>query len=957
MRRILTTILLSVTALTWALAQDAVELTTSEARQLYKTTSKSYISVHDPSVVWHPTEKRFYIVGSHHAMAYTSDMQNWSEAQFSWATVDGAAATNAQAFVTPQVTKIKKNGVETDFPAFNAWDWGHSVPTVTNNDGSVSTWSIDGNMWAPDLIWNPTMKKWCLYLSINGFLWNSSIILLTADDITGPYVYQGPVVITGFRNRTDANISYKKTDLEFVIGTQSQLPDRYNMGDSWGSRWPHAIDPAVFFDEEGNLWLVYGSWSGGIWMLQLDETTGLRDYDVTYPGTDNNKNTVTSDPYFGTKVAGGLYVSGEGPYIEHIGNYYFLFVSYGGFAPDGGYEMRIFRSAKPNGPYKDSYNRSAIFDTAVKNYGAGTDNRGEKIMGAYNLLGYQTLGETAQGHNSIIAAEDGKTYLIYHTKFNDGHPEWGHHQVRCHQVFLNRDGWLVASPFEYNGDDVTDELIARQELVSRDDIPGTYGLIMHKYKMDYANMEEVTPVSVTLNADGTVSGAYTGTWTMLEGTSYFNIKLGAYTYKGVVIEQTMDTKSTHALCFTAANSLGVNVWGYKLMPKYELACQLNDMTVPVSNGQRIVRNADLYGMVSLLPNTTLNWSSSEPQVFSSYGVYNPAGLEADLPAVLSARMETGNYYWQKDYSVTLGAESFPVADWKTGLVGHYGFDSTPLQNTFNATQTASLMRRGTTAVPTLSTHPMRNGNTVHTAFGANGSESYVEMDNPLFGKDLSAGATLSFWVCRNDDNLWDALFAFTDGTARLYMTGNEYIGFNDGQGNYLDINHPSSYTTGLLPVGTWHLVTLAISRTASKGITVYVDGTEKTGDRYQGVLNEKSVTTKSGFNYNLIVDLLQNSPKFYLGYGSFWGSAKADFDDILFHERVLTKTQITAVNTMENRYYDYSRLTDGILPVVSGGNSLAGDARLFDLQGRQAGEGGTLRPGIYVRGGRKVVVR
>lgn len=41
-------------------------------------------------------------------------------------------------------------------------------------------------MWAPDVIWNKAMKKWCMYLSVNGDYWYSSIILLTSDNIEGP---------------------------------------------------------------------------------------------------------------------------------------------------------------------------------------------------------------------------------------------------------------------------------------------------------------------------------------------------------------------------------------------------------------------------------------------------------------------------------------------------------------------------------------------------------------------------------------------------------------------------------------------------------------------------------------------------------------------------------------------------------------------------------------------------
>ena len=204
-------------------------------------------------------------------------------------------------------------------------------------------------------------------------------------------------------------------------------------------------EDTVFYDEEGKLWMVYGSWSGGIWMLELDESTGLRDYDVTYPSTNGSSDNVTSDPYFGTKVAGGRYVSGEGPYIEHIGNYYYLFVSYGGYAPDGGYEMRVFRSENPNGPYKDSRGVNAIFTDWTKNFGKNGDIRGEKILGAYNNWGFMTVGECAQGHNSVASTDDGRTFLIYHTKFNDGTIG---HQVRVHQLFVNKDGWLVASPFD-----------------------------------------------------------------------------------------------------------------------------------------------------------------------------------------------------------------------------------------------------------------------------------------------------------------------------------------------------------------------------------------------------------------------------------------------------------------------------------------------------------------------------
>ncbi len=887
------------------------ELTSDEAKNLYKDTSKKWVSVHDPSVVYDSKSDRYYIFGSHKGCAYTTGttyMQNWTGASFSW-----TPSADANAFVTPAVKKVKKGGVEVDFPQFNAMDWS------ARGDAG---YDIGGNMWAPDVIWNEKMEKWCMYLSINGDSWHSCIILLTSSSITGPYKYQGPVVICGFK---DSNHSYKDTDLEIALGTQSSLPSRYNVGNNWGRRWPHTIDPAVFYDEEGQLWLVYGSWSGGIWMLELDEETGLRDYDVTYPSTNGSSDGVTSDPYFGTKIGGGYYVSGEGPYIEHIGNYYYLFVSYGGFAPDGGYEMRVFRSEKPNGPYKDASNRSAIFTSYVLNYGTGSETRGEKILGAYNNWGFMTVGECAQGHNSIIAAEDGRTYLIYHTKFNDGTIG---HQVRTHQVFLTKGGWLVAAPFEYNGEEATDEDVATKELVPTEEIPGTYQILVHKYKMDYKNMEEVTPVEITLTADGKIIGAYTGTWTRDAGTSYITIKLGALTYNGVIINEQMDKKDIQAIAFTAMSNGGVNVWGYKYHPKYALAWQLNNQKVPVTNNGYFSRDTYLDYMLTDNGNVSLTWTSSNPEAVSEHGKYNPYVLKEDTKVTLTARLESTGYYWQQDYTVTALSEenAEPTADWKTGMVAHYGFDDpsplsslvSPLCNTFDEAQKAELLRNGTTKLPVLEGgDPMRIGNTVHLSFGANGNESYVAIPNPLYGKTLDEGATLSFWVKRTDDNLWDALFAFVNGNARLFMTGNTYTGFNDNAGKWLDINQSETRKTNNITVGQWHLVTVVISRKAtstSGGITVYIDGVTTKNDKYNGEIDGVAKTTRNAFDYNYIVDHLAASKDFYLGRGSFWGSPDAMFDDVIVYDRPLSVTQINALRNMENRVFDFRSLAVVALP-------------------------------------------
>jgi arabinan endo-1,5-alpha-L-arabinosidase len=244
------------------------------------------------------------------------------------------------------------------------------------------------------------------------------------------------------------------------------------------------------------------------------------------------------------------------------------------------------------------------------------------------------------------------------------------------------------------------------------------------------------------------------------------------------------------------------------------------------------------------------------------------------------------------------------------MMAHYGFDDGALSNTFNPEEHAQLLRNGSAVVPALEEgEPLRVGKYVHLNFGANGYESYVKIPNPLLGQTLEEGATISFWVKRTDNNLWDALFGFVNGTARFYMTGNTYVGFNDGNvsgtNNWIDINHPGSVTPTHLEVGKWQLVTLVI---APRNITLYVDGSRKAFARWNGSCNGRSVNSASGFDYGIILNHLSDASEFYLGRGSFWGSPDVLFDDVIVYNRPLSYSEVMGLNQMENRVFDFSTL-------------------------------------------------
>ena len=344
-------------------------LMVSEMKNLTATSNGSWVSIHDPSVVYR--NGSYYIWGSHLGVASSKDLVTFtglSASNQTFSQPDGTRCDFNTAFNLQAVKQVKNyKGELVDFPQVDGEAW---CSWYADNKES---W-IGGNMWAPDIVYNDTMGKWCMYLSLNGDHWASIIVLLTASTPMGPFTYQGPVVMGGFTGGThgDNNIaapSYKDTDMEIALGALTSMPARYRQQGRWGTYWPNCIDPCAFFDEDGELWLAYGSWSGGIFMLKLDKETGLRDYTYTYTSDyDSNGANGTSDPYFGKKIAGGYYVSGEGPYIQHIGQFYYLFMSYGGFAPggydkdgnpQGGYEMRIFRSKNPDGPYVDASGQTA----------------------------------------------------------------------------------------------------------------------------------------------------------------------------------------------------------------------------------------------------------------------------------------------------------------------------------------------------------------------------------------------------------------------------------------------------------------------------------------------------------------------------------------------------------------------------------------------------------------------
>lgn len=663
-------------------------ITEADLNNAYATKSISRIMnlCHDPSIVIdnisNSSNPTYYIYGSHLGHGYTTAADNYKSwttfasyeenenvAKSMFANASNTRISYAKAYDSNAVTKVKNSkGEEVAFTGFNMHNWQYTGGT------------IKGNQWAPDVIYNKKMKKWCMYMSINSDKWCSGIVLLTSDNIKGPWVYQGPVVFSGFTG-SFAHVGYgaaddwKKTDYTIATG-ETSLAARYkSLGDNWSKYWPNAIDPCVLYDDNDDLWMSYGSWFGGIFMLRLDNETGLRDYTHKYEYQENGttkapgaaSQNCTSDPYFGIKIAGGYGVSGEASYIQKIGKNYYLWITNGGLDTKGGYQMRVYRSSSITGPYTDTWGLNAMPGKAVVNYGSNANrDYGVKLFGNYKWE-FMPFSEIAQGHNSVTIDHLGRTLLFNHTRFK----EIGHegHEVRVHQLFMTQDGWPVSAPFEFDGETVTDNDIATKALYSAEQICGEYQLMLHPFRQNTAAMDASTPVNISLLADGTITGDYTGTWSCPENTSYIDIKLNnvlgsniTATFHGVLTEQTIDYTNIKSLCFTccgtqksetsqasngqALTTSGLCIWGSKADYKAAIKYTLENLTIPVKPGEKIKSSVTLPTSGKL--GAKVYWTTSNADILTATGEVKGKGK-----VVLTLNIEKDGYVLRKTYSLNV----------------------------------------------------------------------------------------------------------------------------------------------------------------------------------------------------------------------------------------------------------------------------------------------------------------
>ena len=244
------------------------------------------------------------------------------------------------------------------FEGFPAW---HKVEVPGNK----------GHLWAPDII--RVKDRWLVYYSVSSFGSQHSAIGLASGKTLDP-----------------ASKDYGWKDEGVVI--RSRRGDPFN-----------AIDPAIIADGR-KLWMSFGSFWEGIFVVELDPVTGLKKK--------------AAKP---VKLA--MYPEIEAPFIHQHGGYYYLFVNWGKCCRgvESTYEIRVGRSKSVTGPYLDH------------DGGDMKDGGGSALLATEGRF-------IGPGHASIFV-EKGKEMLVHHFYDKDRR---GRSDLRMLPLEW-KDGWPVVA--------------------------------------------------------------------------------------------------------------------------------------------------------------------------------------------------------------------------------------------------------------------------------------------------------------------------------------------------------------------------------------------------------------------------------------------------------------------------------------------------------------------------------
>jgi len=173
----------------------------------------------------------------------------------------------------------------------------------------------------------------------------------------------------------------------------------------------NTIDPSVTFDANGGLWMSFGSYWSGIYLVQLNPLTGMR--------------IAPSSPTYRLAWNGSI----EASCIYRHGGYYYLFVNWGSCCSgvNSTYQVRVGRSAAITGPYRD--------------------RNGVDMVDRGGTLFLRGTGKfTGPGHVGVLS-ENGTEWFSYHyydaNAWSPGYGAYGAATLGLAPLSWTPDGWPV----------------------------------------------------------------------------------------------------------------------------------------------------------------------------------------------------------------------------------------------------------------------------------------------------------------------------------------------------------------------------------------------------------------------------------------------------------------------------------------------------------------------------------
>ena len=167
-----------------------------------------------------------------------------------------------------------------------------------------------------------------------------------------------------------------------------------------GTDCPVAIDPSVFYDDKGDLYMAFGSGTSGIWIVELDSETGHLTEKAAEGWSEDNEDW----HHVAYRDIEEDYIEAAFAYRHPSNGYYYLFVNWGGCCQGlrSTYNIRVGRSKSPTGPFIDKGGKDLV------------DQGGSLVI--------ETKGRyIGPGHAGIYDHTDGRSAFSFH--YYDGEDE------------------------------------------------------------------------------------------------------------------------------------------------------------------------------------------------------------------------------------------------------------------------------------------------------------------------------------------------------------------------------------------------------------------------------------------------------------------------------------------------------------------------------------------------------